>query len=152
MPPVPTILIINGPNLNLLGTREPEHYGRETLADIEAACARRAAALGFGIDFRQSNHEGEIVTWIQEARDRTAALILNAGALTHTSIAILDALRAVDMPVVEVHLSNIHRREPFRHKSFVSLAATGVICGFGGIGYELALEAVALALGRERPA
>ncbi|TVR84623.1 MAG: type II 3-dehydroquinate dehydratase [Rhodospirillales bacterium] len=145
---LPTVMIINGPNLNLLGCRETDIYGRETLADIEAACVARAADLGLAIDFRQSNVEGEIVTWIQGARDEAAALILNAGAYTHTSIAILDALRSLDVPVYEVHLSNVFRREPFRHKSYVSMAATGVICGFGGLGYQLALEAAAHQLGR----
>lgn len=144
---LPTVLIISGPNLNLLGCRETDIYGRETLADIEAACVARAADLGLAIDFRQSNMEGEIVTWIQGARDEAAALILNAGAYTHTSIAILDALRSIDVPVYEVHLSNVFRREAFRHKSYVSMAATGVICGFGGFGYQLALEAAGCELG-----
>lgn len=137
------ILILNGPNLNLLGSREPEIYGRETLADIEATAAKRAESLGLAIDFRQSNSEGEIVDWIQQAPGRAAGLIVNAGALTHTSIAVLDALLACGLPVVEVHLSNIHRREEFRQRSYVSQAAQGMICGFGGHGYELALEAMA---------
>ena len=137
------ILILNGPNLNLLGSREPEIYGRETLADIEASSAKKAASLGLAIDFRQSNSEGEIVGWIQQAPGRAAGLIVNAGALTHTSIAVLDALLACGLPVVEVHLSNIHRREEFRQRSYVSQAAQGMICGFGGHGYELALEAMA---------
>ncbi len=140
---MPTIFVLNGPNLNLLGVREPDIYGRDRLSDIEARCRTRAAALGLDIDFRQSNHEGELVDWIQEAREHAAAIVLNAGALTHTSVAILDALAAVGLPVVEVHLSNIFRREPFRHHSYVSLAATGMICGLGAKGYELALEAVA---------
>lgn len=137
------IFILNGPNLNLLGVRQPEIYGSETLADIEALCADRAAALGLQIDFRQSNIEGELVGWIQEARDRAAGIIINAAAYTHTSIAILDALKAVDVPVIEVHLSNVFAREDFRHHSYVSLAATGVICGLGSAGYLLALEALA---------
>ena len=137
------ILILNGPNLNLLGSREPEIYGRETLADIEATSAKKAESLGLAIDFRQSNSEGEIVGWIQQAPGRAAGLIVNAGALTHTSIAVLDALLACGLPVVEVHLSNIHRREEFRQRSYVSQAAHGMICGFGGHGYELALEAMA---------
>ena len=137
------ILILNGPNLNLLGSREPEIYGRETLADIEAISAKKAESLGLAIDFRQSNSEGEIVGWIQQAPGRAAGLIVNAGALTHTSIAVLDALLACGLPVVEVHLSNIHRREEFRQHSYVSQAAQGMICGFGGQGYELALEAMA---------
>jgi 3-dehydroquinate dehydratase-2 len=140
------ILILNGPNLNLLGQREPDVYGQTTLADIERACHRRAQALGLEIDFRQSNHEGELVGWIQDARGTARAIILNAGAYTHTSIAILDALQAVALPVYEVHLSNIYRREPFRHFSYVSRAAAGVICGLGALGYELAIEAAAAAL------
>jgi 3-dehydroquinate dehydratase-2 len=137
------ILVLNGPNLNLLGRREPQIYGSETLADIEAACRRRADALGLGLDWRQSNAEGQLVDWIQEADGRFAAIIINAGAYTHTSIAILDALLAAGVPVFEVHLSNIFRREDFRHVSYVSKAATGVICGFGALGYELAIEAAA---------
>jgi len=137
------ILILNGPNLNLLGTREPEVYGAETLADIEAACIRRTSTLNLQVDFRQSNAEGQLVDWIQQARGQYAALIINAGAYTHTSVAILDALLAVDIPVYEVHLSNIFRREPFRHTSYISRAAGGVICGCGGFGYEMAIEAAA---------
>lgn len=143
----PTILVLNGPNLNMLGTREPEIYGNETLADIEAVCAKRAATLGLAVDFRQSNSEGELVDWIQGGRDTYAALIVNAGAYTHTSVALLDALLACDMPVIEVHLSNIHRRDAFRQQSYISKAARGVICGFGGFGYEMALEAAARILG-----
>jgi 3-dehydroquinate dehydratase II len=137
-----SILILNGPNLNMLGTREPEVYGTETLGDIEKLCQDRAANLDLKIDFRQSNAEGELVDWIQKANADQAAIILNAGAYTHTSIAILDALRASGLPIVEVHLSNIFQREEYRHVSFVSEAANGVICGFGSKGYELALEAV----------
>jgi 3-dehydroquinate dehydratase-2 len=139
----PKVLIVNGPNLNLLGRREPDIYGRTTLADIATACARRGEALGLDVDFRQSNHEGELVDWIQSASGTHAALIVNAAALTHTSVAILDALAAVDLPVIEVHLTNIFRRESFRHHSYVSPVAQGVVCGFGGFGYELALEAAA---------
>ena len=142
-----TVFILNGPNLNLLGTREPEVYGRETLAGIEARCRARAADLGLALDFRQSNHEGELVGWIQEARDRAAAVILNAGAYTHTSVAILDALKAYDGVKVELHLSNPTRREPFRHTSYIAMAADGIIAGFGGQGYSLALTAVADHLG-----
>jgi len=138
-----SILVLNGPNLNLLGTREPAVYGTETLADIERACVARAETLGLDVAFRQSNHEGELVDWIQEAADTHAGLILNAGAFTHTSVAILDALRSIDIPVVEVHLSNIHRRESFRHNSYVAQAAVGTICGFGAFGYEMALDALA---------
>jgi 3-dehydroquinate dehydratase II len=138
-----TIFILNGPNLNLLGVREPSVYGHDTLADIEERCLARASALDLQIDFRQSNHEGQLVDWIQEARESADGIILNAGALTHTSVALLDALTAAGLPVIEVHLSNIFRRESFRHHSYVSLAADGVICGLGPQGYELALDAVA---------
>jgi 3-dehydroquinate dehydratase-2 len=140
------IYVLNGPNLNLLGTREPEVYGKETLDDLRLRCERKAKSLGFSVEFRQSNVEGELVTWIQEARTGAAGLIVNAGALTHTSIAILDALLACDVPSVEVHLSNIFAREPFRHRSYISRAAKGVICGFGGLGYELAIEALAASI------
>ncbi len=141
------ILVLNGPNLNLLGTREPEVYGSQTLADIEAACAAKAEALGVGMEFRQSNTEGELVDWVQEAAQSFDGLIVNAGAYTHTSVALLDALLACSLPVVEVHLSNIHQRDEFRRHSYVSKAALGMICGLGGVGYELALEALAHKLG-----
>lgn len=137
------IFVLNGPNLNMLGTREPAVYGSETLDDVRARCVTRAKALGLPVDFRQSNLEGELVGWIQEARTKAQGIIVNAGAYTHTSIAILDALQAAELPVVEVHLSNIFRRDEFRQHSFVSLAAAGVICGLGAKGYELALEAMA---------
>lgn len=137
------ILIINGPNLNMLGTREPGTYGSGTLADIETMCQETANALGLKVDCRQSNHEGELVGWIQEALGKFDAIIINPAAYSHTSVAIHDALRAVGLPTVEVHLSNIHARERFRHHSYVSSVATGVICGLGPIGYKLALEAVA---------
>ena len=140
---MPTIFILNGPNLNLLGVREPAVYGHDTLGDIEERCSAYAASLSLQIDFRQTNHEGQLVDWIQEARESADGIILNAGALTHTSVALLDALSAADLPVIEVHLSNIFRRESFRHHSYVSLAATGVICGLGAQGYELALAAIA---------
>jgi 3-dehydroquinate dehydratase-2 len=139
----PTVLVLNGPNLNMLGTREPEIYGSQTLADIELMMKDRARTLHLGVDFRQSNHEGELVTWIQEARLTASAIIINAGAYTHTSVAILDALQAFKGPIIEVHLSNIFRREAFRHHSYISGAATGVICGLGAKGYLLALDAVA---------
>ncbi|MCH7694294.1 MAG: type II 3-dehydroquinate dehydratase [Proteobacteria bacterium] len=148
----PKILVLNGPNLNLLGTREPDVYGHETMAEIEAACAKRASALGLTVEFRQSNSEGELVDWIQEARNGYAGLIVNAGAYTHTSVALLDALLACDVPVIEVHLSNIFQREDFRHHSYVSKAARGLICGFGGFGYEMALEAAARMLETTREA
>ena len=140
---MPIVFILNGPNLNLLGVREPSIYGRDTLGDIEERCSARAAALGLEIDFRQTNHEGQLVDWIQEARESADGIILNAGALTHTSVALLDALSAAELPVIEVHLSNIFRRESFRHHSYVSLAANGVICGLGARGYELALDGIA---------
>jgi 3-dehydroquinate dehydratase II len=140
---LPTVYILNGPNLNLLGVRDPSVYGHDTLADIEERCLARAAGLDLQIDFRQTNHEGQLVDWIQEARESAEGVILNAGALTHTSVAVFDALSAAGLPVIEVHLSNIFRRESFRHHSYVSLAANGVICGLGAQGYELALDAIA---------
>jgi 3-dehydroquinate dehydratase-2 len=140
---LPTVFILNGPNLNLLGVREPATYGYDTLGDVEQRCLARAQALDLAIDFRQTNHEGQLVDWIHEAREAADGIILNAGALTHTSVAVLDALNAADLPIIEVHLSNIFRRESFRHHSYVSLAANGGIFGLGPQGYELALEAVA---------
>jgi len=137
------ILVLNGPNLNLLGTREPDIYGTETLEDIERRSRARGDELGLEIAFRQSNTEGELVDWIQGARHDMAGIVINAGAFTHTSVAILDALQASELSVVEVHLSNIFRRETFRHHSYVSQAAIGLVCGFGGLGYSLALEAIA---------
>lgn len=140
---MPTVFVLNGPNLNLLGVRDPSIYGHDTLADIESRCLTRATALEIQIDFRQTNHEGQLVDWIQEARESADGIVLNGGALTHTSVAVLDALSAAGLPVIEVHLSNIFQRERFRHNSYVSLAARGVICGLGPHGYELALEAIA---------
>lgn len=137
------IFVLNGPNLNLLGQREPAVYGRDTLDDLARIAGAKAKTLGLDIQFRQSNSEGEIVGWIQEAREAASGIVLNAGAFTHTSVAILDALQAAEKPVIEVHLSNIFRREEFRRHSYVSLAAKGVICGLGAKGYELALEAMA---------
>ena len=137
-----SILVINGPNLNLLGTREPEIYGAETLGDIKDSMTEKAASLALSVDFRQSNMEGEIVTWIQEARGNFDAIVINAGALTHTSVTIMDALLAVDIPTVEVHLSNIFKREEFRHHSYISAAAVGMITGFGANGYLMAVDAV----------
>lgn len=139
----PTIWVLNGPNLNMLGTREPEIYGGETLDDVKAQCIATAEAAGYAVDFRQTNEEGELVDWIQQARTSAVGLALNAGAYTHTSVAVHDALRLLDIPVVEVHLSNIFARETFRHHSYISPAATGVICGFGGYGYSLAIQALA---------
>lgn len=141
------IYVLNGPNLNLLGTRETDIYGKQTLDDIARLAAARAKSHGLSVEFRQSNDEGELVDWIQEARREGCALIVNAGAYTHTSVAILDALLAADIPCVEVHLSNIFRREEFRHQSYVSRAAVGIICGFGAKGYELAIDALAARLG-----
>lgn len=140
------IYILNGPNLNLLGTREPETYGATTLAQIEESCRARAKALGHAIDFRQSNIEGEIISAIHEAQHKAKGIILNAGAYTHTSVALHDALKAVALPAIEVHLSNVFKREPFRHHSFISPASHGVICGFGPMSYELALEGLAALL------
>lgn len=137
-----SILVINGPNLNLLGTREPEIYGGETLDDIKIKMTEKAASLDLSVDFRQSNTEGEIVNWIQEAREGFDAIVINAGALTHTSVAIMDALLAVDTPTVEVHLSNIFKREEFRHHSYISAVAVGMITGFGATGYIMAVDAI----------
>lgn len=134
------IYLMNGPNLNLLGLRQPEIYGRETLGDVEAAVAALAAELGLVVEAMQSNHEGQLVDWIHEARERAAGIIINPGAYSHTSVAILDALNAFEPPVLEVHISNIHKREAFRHHSYVSARAEGVIAGFGTEGYLLALR------------
>ena len=138
-----TIDILNGPNLNLLGRRQPEIYGRETLADVDAACTALADELGVALRFRQSNHEGQLIDWIHEARESAAGIVINPGAFTHTSVAILDALKVFDGPVIEVHISNVHQRESFRHHSYVSLRADGVIAGCGTQGYQLALRRVA---------
>jgi 3-dehydroquinate dehydratase-2 len=142
------VYVLNGPNLNMLGVREPEIYGSETLSDLRARTEKAAASKGLAVDFRQSNIEGEIVSWVQEARGKAKGIIINAGGYTHTSVAILDALQAVGLPVIEVHLSNIFRRDQFRQHSYISLAATGVICGLGAKGYELAIDALADILGR----
>ncbi len=135
-----TIFILNGPNLNLLGKRETEIYGRETLGDVQTSCIRLAAELGLKLEFFQSNHEGEIIDQIHSAREKAQAVIINPGAFTHTSIAILDALNAFQGPVIEVHISNIHKRESFRHHSYVSGRADGVVVGFGTEGYSAALR------------
>ncbi|PZW38668.1 3-dehydroquinate dehydratase [Humitalea rosea] len=139
----PLIAVFNGPNLNLLGLRQPEIYGTTTLDDIEAICAEVADELDLAIDFRQSNIEGELIGWIHEMRGRAAGIVINPAGYSHTSVALMDALLASDIPVIEVHISNIHRREAFRHHSYVSHAATGVICGLGPGGYALALRAMA---------
>ncbi len=135
------ILVLNGPNLNMLGTREPEIYGSKTLENIKDDMTSHGQGLGYNIDFRQSNSEGELVDWIQQSRTKMAAIIINAGAYTHTSVALLDALQSVEIPIIEVHLSNIFSREKFRHHSYISPVANGVICGFGINSYILALEA-----------
>ncbi|MDR3496596.1 MAG: type II 3-dehydroquinate dehydratase [Ancalomicrobiaceae bacterium] len=137
------IYVINGPNLNLLGKREPHIYGSETLADVEADCRKAGADLGFDIRFLQSNREYEIIDWIHEAREAAGGIVINPAAFTHTSVAILDALSACSCPILEVHISNVHKRESFRHQSYVSLVASGVIAGFGTQGYTLALQRMA---------
>jgi 3-dehydroquinate dehydratase II len=142
MPP-PLIAVLNGPNMNMLGLRQPEIYGAATLDDVEALCAETAEELGLAIDFRQTNGEGELISWVQECRGRAEGIVINPAGYTSTSIALLDALLAVELPVIEVHITNIHRREEFRHLSYVSKAAVGVICGFGIRGYALALNAMA---------
>ena len=145
-----TVYVLNGPNLNLLGVREPHLYGSDTLPQVEQLCMRVAAQLGLACEFRQTNHEGVMVDWVQEARERAAAIVINPAGLSFRSIPLLDALKTVDQPVAEVHVTNIHRRDPLYQKSLVSLAATGVICGFGAFGYELALRAVAQRLAANR--
>jgi len=139
----PTVYVLNGPNLNLLGMRQPEIYGHETLADVEAECRRVAVELGLEIAFRQSNREYELIDWIHEAREAAEGIVINPAAFTHTSVAILDALNAFDGSVLEVHISNVHKREAFRHHSYVSARADGVIAGCGTQGYELALRRMA---------
>lgn len=144
------IFILNGPNMNLLGLREPEYYGYVTLADIETACRSRAAELGFEIEFRQTNHEGELVEWIHEAGHAASGILINAAGYAHYSVALLDAALATTIPVIEIHLSNIFKRDPSRHTSFLSRGVNGVIIGFGAHGYELGLEALARILGPEQ--
>ncbi len=137
------VLVLNGPNLNMLGKRQPQIYGRETLADVEKACRIEVLRLGLTVEFAQSNHEGVLVDLIQAAREKNSAIVINAGAYTHTSVALLDALNAAELPAVEVHISNIYKRESFRHRSYISPAAVGVIAGLGIQGYLLALQALA---------
>ncbi len=138
------IYVLNGPNLNLLGVREPDIYGKDTLADIQGLCERRAALAGCTVVFRQTNHEGELITWVQEARTEACAVVINPAAYGHTSIGLLDALKALDIPVVECHLSNPAARESFRHHTYVSHVAAGLVSGFGAKSYELAVEAAAV--------
>lgn len=144
-----TVFILNGPNLNLLGKRQPEIYGRETLADVETECQEVASKLGLSVRFHQSNAEHEIIGWIHEAREAAQGIIINPAAFTHTSVAILDALNAFEGPVLEVHISNVHKREAFRHHSYVSLRADGVVAGFGTQGYTLAVQRMARLLSPE---
>ena len=146
------VFVLNGPNLNLLGVREPEVYGRETLDDLRKRVEARAKAAGLTVDFRQSNHEGQLIDWIQEARLQADGLIINGAGLTYTSVAVLDALLSFGKPIIEVHMSNIYKREPFRHHSFVSKAATGIVAGLGPLGYELAITALARLLGAAKAA
>ena len=143
MPPPRLVYVLNGPNLNLLGKRQPQIYGSETLADVEADCQRTAEAHQLELRFRQSNREYELIDWIHEAREIAGGIVINPAAFTHTSVAILDALNACDVPVLEVHISNVHKRESFRHHSFVSARADGVIAGFGTQGYSLAIQRLA---------
>jgi 3-dehydroquinate dehydratase II len=143
----PIVVVLNGPNLNLLGKREPEIYGRETLADVKAECTRVGKELGLSLEFHQSNREYEIIDWIHGARDRAAGIVINPAAFSHTSVAILDALKAFDGPIIEVHISNVHKREPFRHHSYVSGVASGIIVGCGTQGYTLALQRIAKLIG-----
>jgi 3-dehydroquinate dehydratase II len=147
-----TVYVLNGPNLNLLGRREPNVYGRATLKDVEALCRKTATVHKLAVVFRQSNHEGELVDWIQEADAKNACgVVLNPGGYTHTSVAIHDAIKAVSVPVIEVHISNIHARESFRHKSYVSPVARAMICGFGAAGYALAIAGLAGSIGAKSP-
>ncbi|UVJ43401.1 type II 3-dehydroquinate dehydratase [Pseudomonas sp. LS1212] len=141
-----TVLVLNGPNLNMLGTREPTTYGHDTLADISNLCRQTADELELTLEFRQTNHEGELIDWIHQARTRCAAIVINPAAWTHTSVAIRDALVASELPVIEVHISNVHAREAFRHHSFVSAIAVAVLCGFGVQGYRMALQHVSYLL------
>jgi 3-dehydroquinate dehydratase-2 len=147
MPDSPVLYVLNGPNLNLLGVREPEIYGRETLADVQALCER--TAQGATVVFRQTNHEGELIDWVQEAREKADALVINPAGYGHTSVALLDALKTLTVPIVECHLSNPAARERFRHRTYVSAIAAGVVSGFGPMSYELAVKA-ALGLAQER--
>jgi 3-dehydroquinate dehydratase II len=146
---MPSVLVLNGPNLNLLGTREPAIYGYETLEDVARLCREAGARLGLEVDFRQSNAEHQLIDWLHEARTHVDGIVINPAALTHTSVALADALSAIDKPVIEVHISNVHKREAFRHHSFVSPIAAGIIVGCGTQGYALALERMAVLLSNE---
>lgn len=143
MSDAPLILVLNGPNMNMLGVREPEHYGSETLADLEATCAAEAERLGLKVDCRQSNHEGQLIDWIHDAHGSARGIVFNPAGFTTTSIALMDAIKAVGLPTIEVHISNIHQREEFRHTSYIAKAAIGAICGLGTAGYRFALQALA---------
>jgi 3-dehydroquinate dehydratase II len=145
----PAVLVLNGPNLNLLGTREPAIYGAETLNDVARKCSEAAERLGLAVDFRQSNAEHQLIDWLHEARERVDGIVINPAAYTHTSVALADALSAIAKPVIEVHISNVHKREAFRHHSFVSPIASGIIVGCGTQGYVLALERMAVLLAQE---
>ncbi|HEX6859228.1 MAG TPA: type II 3-dehydroquinate dehydratase [Caulobacteraceae bacterium] len=145
------IYVLSGPNLNLLGVREPEIYGHDTLADVQARCEQRAKGRGLSVVFRQTNHEGELIDWVQEAREKASALVINPAGYGHTSVSLLDALKTLTIPIVECHLSNPAAREGFRRKTYVSLAATGVVSGFGAASYELAVEAAAGLCGAANP-
>ena len=147
-----SLLILNGPNLNLLGLRQPEVYGRTTLAEVEASCQARATERGIELAFHQSNHEGQLLDWIHGARGTADGIILNAGAYTHTSIALMDALTSAEVPAIELHLSNVHAREDFRHRSYIAKVAVGLICGFGPEGYLLAIDAMLGHLAKRRVA
>lgn len=147
-----TVYVLNGPNLNLLGVREPHLYGGTTLAQVEQLCRSVAAGLGLSCEFRQTNHEGFLVDWVQEARELGAAVVINPAGLSFRSIPLLDALKTLDQPIAEVHITNIHRRDSLYQHSLISLAATGVICGFGPFGYELAIRAVAQRMASAAPA
>jgi 3-dehydroquinate dehydratase-2 len=150
MKKAPSVLVLHGPNLNKLGTREPKVYGKTTLHELEASCVSMAKKLGLAADCRQSNLEGELVTWIQEARKKHDGIVINAGGYSHSSVAILDALTLSELPIIEVHISNIYAREPFRHQSLISKVAKGVICGLGLDGYTYALEAMAKLVGLQK--
>jgi 3-dehydroquinate dehydratase-2 len=145
------VYLLNGPNLNLLGKRQPEIYGHDTLADVESECRAQAAELRLEIEFRQSNAEHQLIDWIHEARERAGGIVINPAAFTHTSIAILDALATCEFPIIEVHISNVHNREAFRHHSYVSTIASGVIAGFGTQGYQLALQRMARLMDGKKP-